>query len=193
MYGASAARRHLSGLHQPGAARLAAGVGVALDVRRVRGAGLLRRHHLDDHFGGDHRLQPEQRPADRPARPRPGDGPQRGADGGGAVRLFDRERILDALPVGGALRPRGGQRGRGPQQLRRPALRQPAHELAALHVGGGHPGGAQPHQLCAVRRAGVAGRLPGHLADAAGPDGGAGVQPAAVEEKRRRKRSRARP
>ena len=33
---------------------------------------------------------------------------------------------------------------------------QPAHELAALHVGRGHPGGTQPDQLRPVRRAGLA-------------------------------------
>ena len=41
------------------------------------------------------------------------------------------------VPAGHPLRPRRGQRGRGAQQLRGPSLRQPPHELAALHVGRG--------------------------------------------------------
>ena len=80
----------------------------------------------------------------------------------GAVRFLGLRPVLDALPVGCALRLGRGQRGCRPEQLCCPALRKPPHELAALYVGRGHY-----HRPCgdgcgAFRRAELEQRLPVH-------------------------------
>ena len=166
--------------------------GLAQHVPGLGRGPVLGGHDLHDHLRRYSSVQPGQRRPYRPAWPRQGHGHQRGHDGRSAVWLFHLHGVLAALSVGRALRPGRGQRGCRPQQLRCPALREPPHELAALHVGpgrqrrAGHYGlGAGPQQL--------AERLPHYFCAAGGADGHHHFQPAAVEKNRARRPARKSP
>ena len=127
----------LFSFYQPGPAGCPAGCGLAQHVPGLGRGPVLGGHDLHDHLRRYSSVQPGQRRPYRSAWPRQGHGHQRGHDGRSAVWLFHLHGVLAALSVGRALRPGRGQRGCRPQQLRCPALREPPHELAALHVGPG--------------------------------------------------------
>lgn len=90
--------------------------------------------------------------------------------------------VLDALPVGCALRPGRGQRRCRPEQLRRPALPAPPHELAALYVGRGYHHRPRGDGRGAFRRTGLEQRLPVHCPVPDRTDCCAFLQPAPVAQ-----------
>ena len=183
-HGASVVGRHLSGVHQFGAAGLAAGVGVAEHAGGVRRARFLGGRHFHHHRPGHGGVQPAERPADAQTGRRAGDGAERASDGAGAAGLFAEQVFPRSVSLCHSLRAGRGQRGRGAEQLRGPSLRQPPHELAALHVGRGHHrravcDGIRPH-----RRAGLERGLPLHRHFAVRHHAGGVPQPAVVEKAR---------
>ena len=161
-YDTAFAAYYLLGFYQPWSAGFPAGVCMAHHVPPAGRSLLLRGHSIHDHLTGHHRFQPEQRPTHPGTGHGQGDRPQRGHDRCGAVRLLGLRSVLDALPVGCALRSGRGQRGCRPEQLRCPALRKPPHELAALYVGRGHHHWPCGDGCSAFRRAELEQRLPVH-------------------------------
>ena len=180
-YGPSSSCRHLPVLHQPGSAGRPAGLRLAHHIRGAGGPGVLHGDHLHDHLRRHRRLQPLQRPADPAAGRRRGHRPQRGRHRRRPPRLLRQPLLPGPVPVGGALRPGGGQRGRGAEQLCGPPLHQPPHELAPLHVGHwGFPGPLR-HDLCPGRRPGVEHGLPVHQLPADRSDSDPGAESGSVE------------
>ena len=185
-YDASSAGDYISGLHQSGTSGFAAWLCVAFDVRGAWRAGVVRRRDIRHHIGGDHILQPAMRQADEAPRNRGAHGAERADDGGGAVRVFGQPLLRGALPLGHTLRAGRGERGRLAQQLCRPALREQAHELAALHVGAGSLRRTLCDGLRPVRRNGLERRLPVHSPVPGGAHRRIADKPALVEKTRRR-------
>ena len=185
-YDASSAGDYISGLHQPGTSGFAAGFCVAFDVRGAWRAGVVRRRDIRHHIGGDHILKPAVRQADETPRDRGSYGAERADDGGGAVRVFGQPLLRGALPLGHTLRARRRERGRLAKQLCRPALREQAHELAALHVGAGRLRRTLCDGLRPIRRNGLERRLPLHSPVPGGAHRRPADKPATVEKARRR-------
>lgn len=181
-YDTAFAAYYLLGLYQPWPAGLPVGVCMAHHVPPAGRSLLLRRHPVHDHLAGHHRFQPEQRPAHPGAGHGQGDRPQRGHDRCGAVWFLGLRPVLDALSVGCPLRSGRGQRGCRPEQLRRPALPEPPHELAALYVGRGYHHRPYGDGRGAFRRAELEQRLPVHRPVPDRTDCCAFLQPAPVAQ-----------
>ena len=161
-----AAFNHLHFLYQPGPARFAAGQRMASDEHGALCPAVGSGPRADADFLLHDCVKPEQRAAHPPVWHGQAHGRFRDDDGAGASGLFPCPALRMAAHHGD---PAGAGRGRGgcgAQQLCRPALPGPAHELAALLLGSGHHRRADGPLRLPFNGMGMAGRIPHNRPDA---------------------------
>ena len=155
---------------------------MAVHEPTVRGTDVMGGRHIDGDLRRHHRLRAPVGSLDASIRPGRGDGDQCRTDRRGAARILIRAELLDSACNRHTVWSRGWGSGRRIEQLCRPALRESAYELAALHVGARRYRRSVYHGLRAIPRSRLALGVPVYRHCPDRVDRNYRAQPAVVEE-----------